>query len=132
MADGNKKILAVDDDPGILKAISMILEPEGYGLVTAANGAEALEKAASESPDLILLDVMMPEMDGFAACAKLKSSPETQAIPVVLLTAVADHIKDSNYPIDGVMRAEANEYLPKPFDRERLLEVVAGFLGERA
>jgi two-component system alkaline phosphatase synthesis response regulator PhoP len=127
--DGQKKILTVDDDPGIRSALAMILEPAGYQVVTAENGVQALEKAASESPDLILLDVMMPEMDGFAACAKLKSSPDTQDIPVVLLTGVADHITDSKYPIDGVMRAEADEYLPKPFDNEKVLSVVADLLG---
>jgi two-component system alkaline phosphatase synthesis response regulator PhoP len=129
MSEERKKILAVDDEPGILRAISMMLEVAGYQIVTAENGIEALEKAESERPDLILLDVMMPEMDGFAACAKLKSSPETQAIPVVLLTAVADHVATSKYPVDGVIRAEADEYLPKPVVSKDLLRVVSGLLG---
>ncbi len=122
------KILVVDDDPDDLKMISMILQPEGYEVVTAENGREALEKVESEDPDLIILDVMMPELDGFAACAKLKSSPESKGIPVILLTAVAKRIQDTKYPLDGVLRAEAEEYLEKPTKPEDLLEVVARML----
>ncbi len=122
------KILVVDDDPDDLKMISMILQPEGYEVVTAENGREALEKVESEDPDLIILDVMMPELDGFAACAKLKSSPERKGIPVILLTAVAKRIQDTKYPLDGVLRAEAEEYLEKPTKPEDLLEVVARML----
>ena len=129
MSEERRKILAVDDDPDILKAISMMLEAAGYEIVTAGNGVEGIEKAESERPDLILLDVMMPEMDGFAACEKLKSSPETQEIPVVLLTAVADHVTRTKYPVDGVIRAEADEYLPKPVKSQDLLQVVSSLIG---
>lgn len=128
MTDARKKILAVDDDQDDLKMITMILEPEGYEVVTAENGNEALRKVESENPDLILLDVMMPELDGFAACAKLKSSPESQGIPVILLTGVAKYITKSKYPLNGVLRAQAEEYLEKPLDPEELLKVVAAHL----
>ncbi len=128
MSEGQKKVLAVDDDPGVLKAIGMALQVAGYEVITAENGVEALKKVESEAPDLILLDVMMPELDGFATCAKLKSSPESQGIPVVLLTAVADHVTKTRYPIDGVMKAEADEYLPKPVDPKELMTVVDGLL----
>jgi two-component system alkaline phosphatase synthesis response regulator PhoP len=128
MGDTKKKILVVDDDRDDLKMMSMILEPEGYEVVTAENGVEALEKVESEDPDLILLDVMMPELDGFAACDKLKSSPASRGIPVVLLTGVAKQITKTRYPIDGVLRAQAEEYLEKPVEPEQLLKVVATFL----
>jgi CheY-like chemotaxis protein len=128
MADTPKKILAVDDDPDDLKMIAMILEPEGYEVITAANGNEALEKVESERPDLILLDVMMPELDGFAACAKLKSSPQSEGIPVILLTGVAQYITKSKYPLDGVLRASADEYLEKPLDPEELLKAISARL----
>jgi len=128
MGETKKKILVVDDDQDDLKMISMILEPEGYEVVTAGNGVEALQKVESADPDLILLDVMMPELDGFAACDKLKSSPESQGIPIVLLTGVAKQITKTKYPIDGVLRAQAEEYLEKPVDPEELLRVVASFL----
>jgi CheY-like chemotaxis protein len=129
MAMGNaKKVLVVDDDRDDLKMISMILAPEGYEVVTAENGVAALEKVEAENPDLILLDVMMPELDGFAACNKLKSSPKSEGIPIVLLTGVARQITKTKYPIDGVLRAPAEEYLEKPVDPEELLRVVASFL----
>ncbi len=127
MSETKKKILVVDDDTDDLKMLSMILEPEGYDVVTAENGVEALEQVESEDPDLILLDVMMPELDGFAACDKLKSSPASQGIPVVLLTGVAKQITKTRYPIDGVLRAQAEEYLEKPVEPEELLRVVASF-----
>jgi len=128
MAEARKKILVVDDDRDDLKMISMILEPEGYEVITAENGVEALERVESENPNLILLDVMMPELDGFAACAKLKSLPDSQGIPVILLTGVAKQITKTKYPINGVLRAEAEEYLEKPLDPEELLKIVAGYL----
>jgi two-component system alkaline phosphatase synthesis response regulator PhoP len=128
MGEAKKKVLVVDDDRDDLKMISMILEPEGYEVVTAENGVEAIRKVESEDPDLVLLDVMMPELDGFAACDKLKSSPESQGVPVVLLTGVAKQITKTKYPIDGVLRAQAEEYLEKPVDPEELLRVVASFL----
>ena len=127
MGETRRRILVVDDDQDDLKMISMILEPEGYEVVMAENGIQALEKVESDDPDLILLDVMMPELDGFAACNKLKSSPESRGIPIVLLTGVAKQITKTKYPIDGVLRAEAEEYLEKPVDPEELLRVVAGF-----
>ena len=128
MGESKKKILVVDDDRDDLTMISMILEPEGYEVVTAQNGVEALEKVESEEPDLILLDVMMPELDGFAACDKLKSSPASRGIPVVLLTGVAKQITKTKYPIDGVLRTEAEEYLEKPVHPEELLRVVGGLV----
>jgi len=128
MGELKKKILVVDDDQDDLKMISMILEPEGYEVVVAENGVEALAKVETEEPDLILLDVMMPELDGFAACDKLKSSPGTRGIPIVLLTGVARQITKTKYPIDGVLRAQAEEYLEKPVEPEELLRVVATFL----
>ena len=125
---GQAKILVVDDDADDLKLISMILGPEGYEVVTASNGAEALKQVENESPDLVLLDVMMPEMDGFTACSKLKRSSEHAGIPVILLTAVGQHISDSKYPLDGVIRTDADDYLEKPVKPETLLERVASAL----
>ena len=108
------KVLVVEDNADEANLIKMILEPEGYEVTLASNGKEGLDKVESDSPDLIILDVMMPELDGFATCSKLKSSPEHSGIPVILLTAVAQRISDTKYPLDGVLRAEAEEYLEKP------------------
>jgi len=120
--------MVVEDNLDEAKLIKMVLEGEGYEAVCAFNGKEALEKVGSEKPDLIVLDVMMPEMDGFAFCAKIRSCPESKEIPVVLLTGVAKHIQDTRYPLDGVVRAEADEYLEKPIRPEELLETISRLL----
>ena len=128
MAEVRNRILVVEDDADEANLIKMILEPEGYEVALASNGKEGLEKVESDSPDLIVLDVMMPELDGFAVCSQLKESPEYSHIPVILLTAVAQRISDTNYPLDGVMRAGAEEYLEKPIKPEELIETVACML----
>ena len=118
------KIMVVEDNIDEAKLIKMILEPEGYEVVTAMNGKEAKEKITTEKTDLIVLDVMMPEMDGFAFCAWVRKSEDYKEIPVILLTGVAKHILDTKYPLDGVMRADADDYLEKPVKPEVLLETV--------
>src|SRR5947207_10287406 len=84
-----KKILAVDDERHIVRLVQVNLERDGYTVVTAYDGKEALEKVQSERPDLIVLDVMMPYMDGFEVLQNLKKNPETRDIPVIMLTAKA-------------------------------------------
>lgn len=109
-------VLVVDDDPDILQFVSMNLEMEGFVVATAATGAAALESAAEQVPDLILLDVMMPEMDGLAALAALRAQPLTANVPIVLLTAKAlaqDRIAGLNQGAD--------DYIAKPFDVEELV-----------
>ena len=128
MSETKGKILVVEDNADEANLIKMILEPEGYEVAIASNGKEGLETIESDSPDLVVLDVMMPELDGFAMCSKLRESPEHKAIPVILLTAVAKRITDTKYPLDGVLRANAQEYLEKPVKPEELLETVAQLL----
>ena len=112
----NFKILIVDDDEKNLKLMGAILTNYGYAFETAKNGIDALRKTKELSPDLIFLDVMMPKMDGYAACKKLKENPETQHIPVVMVTALAD--RDSK--IKG-LDAGADDFLTKPIDRVELM-----------
>lgn len=117
MTDNKKhKILIVDDEPMNLKVISFILESDGYAYETAANGVEALEKTKSFSPDLICLDIMMPEMDGYEVCRRLKEDPSTQHIPVVMITALAD--KEAR--LKG-LHSGANDFLTKPVDTSELI-----------
>ena len=122
------KIMVVEDNPDEAQLIKMDLEGEGYEVVCACNGKEGLEKLYAVDPNLIVLDVMMPEMDGFTFCSKLRAMPTHKDLPVVLLTGVAEHIHDSKYPLDGVMRAEAEEYLEKPVKSEELLETITSLL----
>jgi CheY-like chemotaxis protein len=86
-SEGRKKILVVDDDKFISKFITSVLSSEGYELDTAYDGSEALEKVEASKPDLILLDIMMPVMDGWETAEKLKLNPETKSIPVIIVTA---------------------------------------------
>lgn len=117
LAENQKpKILIVDDEDANLRLMSTILKNDGYDFDTAKNGLEALEKANKFSPDLVFLDVMMPEMDGFTACKKLKEDPLTNHIPVVMVTALEG--RDSK--IKG-LESGANDFLTKPIDSTELL-----------
>lgn len=127
MSGESKKILVVDDDQDLAKLVQIILSQEGYEVACAPNGKAGIEMVDSFEPDLIILDVMMPELDGFAACKKLKSS-EKNEIPIILLTGVAEHIRNTNYPLDGVLRSDAEEYLEKPVNPEEILRVVRKYL----
>ncbi len=117
-------ILVVDDDPVIQKLLSVNFEMEGYRVVTASDGLDGLERVKEESPDLVLLDVMMPRMDGFEVTRRLKSDPATKEIPVVLLSAKAQST-DLQVGLD----AGADDYVTKPFDPLELLDKVAALLG---
>ena len=122
-ANGKKKILIVDDDEKNLKLLGSLLEFYNYDYKEARNGVEALEKTDSYKPDLIILDIMMPEMDGYEACKRLKADPVTQNIPVVIITALSD--KESR--IDG-LNAGANDFLTKPVDKNELAVRVRNLL----
>ena len=80
------KILIIDDEPAVLKMYSIALKDAGHEVITASNGTDGLDQAASFKPDIILLDIIMPSMNGFDVLADLKRNPETQAIPVILIT----------------------------------------------
>ncbi len=121
----HSKVMVVEDDLDETLNISLILEKEGYTVIQAVNGKEAREKLKEEKPDFILLDVMMPEIDGFTFCRWVKSRENLKDIPVAFLTAVSGHISDSKYPRLGVVRADADEYLEKPVKPETLLATVA-------
>jgi putative two-component system response regulator len=110
------KILIVDDEEKNLKLMGAILANYGYAFETAKNGLEALEKTKTFSPDLIFLDIMMPEMDGYEVCKRLKEDPLTQHIPVVMVTALAE--RESR--IKGLSTG-ANDFLAKPVDATELM-----------
>ena len=111
-----QKILIVDDEPMNLKVFSFMLESDGYACETAINGAEALEKTKAFSPDLVLLDIMMPGMDGYEVCRRIREDPSSQHIPVIMVTALAD--RESK--IAG-LKAGANDFLSKPVDTTELI-----------
>ena len=123
-----KKILLIDDDPDFVQAVQVIVESGGYEVRVAYDGKEGLEAVAEEKPDHIVLDVMMPVMNGHEACAELKSDPETAGIPIILLTAVAERVTTSTYSQRDMLESEAEDYMPKPVEPKELLELIKSWL----
>jgi DNA-binding response OmpR family regulator len=114
-----KRILVVDDDENILSLERTILEQKGFAVTTAAGGAEALEILGQEDFDLVLLDVMMPEIDGFTVCRRIKEEPRTKEIPVIFLTA-----KGGGEALAEGFESGAIMYINKPFTANKLLTIV--------
>lgn len=114
-----KKILVVDDERHIVRLVEVNLTRAGYDIVTAYDGIEALEKVKAEKPDMIVLDVMMPRMDGFEVLKRLQADPDTQDIPVIMLTAKAQDADIFRGWSSGV-----SSYLTKPFNPRELLTFV--------
>jgi two-component system alkaline phosphatase synthesis response regulator PhoP len=113
-----KRILVVDDEPDFAAIVQNNLEKEGFEVDVAYNGVEGMEKVQANRPDAIVLDVMMPEKDGYKMCAELKGSDALSDIPVILLTAVASHVTSTRYSHRDGMATEADDYIPKPASAE--------------
>jgi len=125
-----KKILIVDDDPDLVEAVTMILESKHYKVATAYGGIEGLQKAKTENPDLIVLDVMMPDKDGYAVCKELKASPTLNRIPILLLTAVVSKIATTRYTQQMGLETEADDYIDKPVEPEVLVKRIEALLAK--
>ena len=113
----------VDDDPVIQKLLQVNFEMEGYSVITAGDGEEGLAKAQAEHPDAVVLDVMMPKMDGLEVARRLKDDPDTQGIPIILLSAKAQQAD-----IQAGTATGAEDYLTKPFDPLELLQRVGALI----
>jgi len=120
-----KKILVVDDEPITRKMVSSLLERKQFTVGIAENGKDCLEKLIEFKPDLVLLDVMMPEMDGYETCRAIRSNPDTASLPVIMLTAL-DTVEQK---IKG-FEVGADDYLPKPYNMDELLAHINVFLRE--
>lgn len=123
-----KRVLVVDDEPDFAAIVKGNLEKEGFEIEIAYNGIEALEKIKANPPDAIVLDVMMPEKDGYEVCAELKQDKQYADIPIVMLTAVADHVSSTRYSHWDGMNMEADDYLPKPASADEITESVKSLL----
>ena len=124
MSEKKAKILIIDDQPSEVKMVKMALEQANYEVCYAYNGKEGINKAVQEKPDLILLDIMMPEKDGFITCGELKKKPETSSVPIIILTSIESSslvFPDAQSAADS---PHADEYIDKPVDPNFLLKRV--------
>lgn len=127
MAGKKGKILIVEDNQDHLDILATNLGLEGYSVIMAINGKEALELVYKENPELIIVDIWMPELDGFEFCQKIKSSPGVSSIPVIILTGAKTRPEDV---MEGLAYG-ADAYLLKPFELEELVETIEGLLAKR-
>jgi len=122
----SKKILIVDDEPHIVELLAGRLLAADYTVITAFDGKTALSKVKSEKPDLIILDMILPDIQGSSICAQLKSDPKTEFVPVILFTA-----RSSDYDKDVGKAVKADAYITKPFQQEMLLKTIKELLQQR-
>jgi len=118
-----KKILIVEDEESLLKLESILLTSKGYDVRGVLNGQQALDAILEERPDLVLLDIMLPEIDGFEVCRRIKENPETRSIPVIMLTA-----KKSREDMARGEKVGADWYITKPFKSVMVIETIQRFL----
>ena len=116
------RILIVDDDPRLLHIVAMYLGIEGYEVSTAENGEDGLAKVEARAPDLVILDIMMPGMDGIEMCRRIRTNPETAAIPVLMFSALS-----GDEDVERARHAGANHLITKPFNLVGLGSVVKSF-----
>jgi two-component system alkaline phosphatase synthesis response regulator PhoP len=124
------KITLVDDDVDFCEATQIFLKSQGYEVTLAYDGKEGLEKVRSEKPDLVILDVMMPEMNGYDVCVVLKADPELGKIPVILLTGVDKAFFKTAYSKHMGMMTEADDYIAKPVDPGEVAQRIESLLGK--
>jgi DNA-binding response OmpR family regulator len=115
----DKKILLVDDEPDIVETVKLMLELRNYEVNVAYDGVKGIEQATKEKPNLILLDIMMPQMDGYSVCHMLKTNKKTKDIPIIMLTA-----KGESDAVTKSYNVGADDYIVKPFNPSTLLEKV--------
>jgi CheY-like chemotaxis protein len=119
-----KRILVVEDEESLLKLESILFASKGYAVTAVRDGKSALEALAAERPDVVVLDIMLPDLDGFEVCRIIKEDPELRSLPVIMLTA-----KKSSQDLERGRLAGADAYLTKPFKSVKVLEVIEGLIG---
>ena len=123
-----KRILVVDDEPDFALLVQGNLQKEGFDVDVAYNGVEGLEKIKQNPPVAVVLDVMMPEMDGYEVCAEMKKDDRLADVAILMLTAVADHVTSTRYSHFDGMSMEADDYLPKPASAEEITDSLKSLL----
>lgn len=119
------RVLVVDDDPRLLQIVAMYLSIEGYEVATARDGSEGLDEITTKRPDLVILDVMMPGMDGLEACRRIRDNPDTADVPVLMFSALS-----GDEDVEKARHAGANLMISKPFNLVGLGSVVKSFFRE--
>jgi len=119
-----KRVLIVDDEAYVIRSLGFVLQRAGYAVLEARDGQQALEVIHRERPDLVILDIMLPGVDGYEVCRQVKSSEEFCSIPVVMLTA-----KGQDVDREQALAAGADEYMTKPFSPSRAVETINSLLG---
>ena len=126
------KILVIDDDPDILDAVTMILESQGYEVVTARDGVEGLATLKAETPDLMILDLLMPKMDGFAVCQELQDPRWSKyKVPILILTSVREEASRRRYELETGLELDVDDYVEKPMSPDILLERVSTLIKKK-
>lgn len=115
------KILLVDDDPDFVEATKVVLESQLYEVITALSGKEGLEKAREQKPDLVLLDIIMPQIDGFQVCQQLKKDPELAEVPVIMITSFSEKYRETSLGLSQGLTLEAEDFVDKPVSPAELL-----------
>jgi CheY-like chemotaxis protein len=123
-------ILVVDDDPDILEAVSAVLESQDYRLATARDGIEALKSIKEEVPDLVILDMLMPRMDGFAVIKELRSDPKFAGLPVIVLTTVIEDAAYRRYELETGLSMDVHDFVEKPAPPAELLKRVSAIVDQ--
>ena len=128
-----KKILVVDDDPDILDAVTIILESSGYQVVTARDGIEALATLKAEKPDVMILDLLMPKMDGFAVMKELQDERWSQYrdMRILVLSSVREEAARRRYELETALELGLDDYIEKPISPNSLLERVGGLVKKK-
>ena len=124
MSTKKYRILIVEDEESLLKLETILLSSRGYHVSAVSDGGEALKEIDRLRPDLVILDVMLPGMDGFEICTRLKGDPATAGIPIIMLTA-----RKNSQDVERGQKAGANAYITKPFKSVNLLATIEGLLG---
>lgn len=125
------KILLVDDDPDFVEATKVVLESRPYEVITAFSGEEGLQKARAEKPDLVLLDIIMPDVDGFQVCQQLKKDPQLSQIPVIMITSFSEKYMETSIGVSQGLSLEAEDFIDKPVAPAELLIRVEKWLKSR-
>jgi DNA-binding response OmpR family regulator len=128
MPEAEKRVVCIEDEPEMIDLVRLILGRKGFHVIGANGGIEGIEAVRRERPDLVLLDLMMPDMDGWEVYQQMKADPDLRAIPVVVVTAKAQSIDK----VLGLHIAKVDDYITKPFGPQELLESVEKILGNSA